>query len=176
MRELYKKNCSLLSNVAKNERFCKNSRNWSVLTKFFQVWRVFVFCFSIYSIICSMGAVSRAVNQYKNYPGKIEDYEPGHSTIAQTDNRVSLINFCFYCFYSLKMTEVGNQNFREKMVIIRFWKWKKLAAENIFRWNLKELQGCIHRRYHSSWPFKGTPSDMRPEQCKNIIKVSLALC
>lgn len=46
-----------------------------------------------------MGAVSRAVDQYKNYPGKIEDYEPGHSSIAQIDNRVSFSKLLLYKSY-----------------------------------------------------------------------------
>lgn len=50
-----------------------------------------------------MGAVSRAVDQYKNWPGRIEDYEPGRSSIAQNDNRVShpQLSFHFYDFYFL---------------------------------------------------------------------------
>lgn len=52
-------------------------RNFSSSTLFFQLFDY------------SMGAVSRAVDQYKNWPGRIEDYEPGRSSIAQNDNRVS---------------------------------------------------------------------------------------
>lgn len=33
----------------------------------------------------SFGAVKHIVDQYKNHPGRIEDYEPGHSSIAEKE-------------------------------------------------------------------------------------------
>lgn len=35
----------------------------------------------------SYGAMKQAANIYKNQPGKIEDYEPGHSSIAQKETQ-----------------------------------------------------------------------------------------
>ena len=42
----------------------------------------------------SYGAMKHAANVYKTQPGRIEDYQPGHSSIAQKETQqVSLLFF-----------------------------------------------------------------------------------